>query len=81
LPYAKWQKLVECATTKQLQPKTCQKPYAKTPQKTHKNPAKILYRQKSFMISLTKNLLKTLNISKNFLILHFTNKTKNPCTN
>jgi len=44
-------------------------------QKLPKNLAKILYakiQQKSFMISLTKNLLKTLNISKNFLILHST---------
>jgi len=37
LPYANWQKLVKCATKKQLQTKTLQKPYAKTPQKTHKN--------------------------------------------
>jgi len=44
-------------------------------QKLPKNLAKILYakiQQKSFMISLTKNLQKTLNISKNFLILHST---------
>jgi hypothetical protein len=32
-----WQKLVKRATTFQLHPKTLQKPYAKTPQKTHKN--------------------------------------------
>jgi len=31
------QKLVKCATKKQLQTKICQKSYAKTPQKTHKN--------------------------------------------
>jgi len=44
-------------------------------QKLPKNPTKIWYakiQQKSFMIFLTKNLLKTLNISKNFLILHIT---------
>ena len=35
--------LIDYATTFQLHPKTCQKPYAKTPQKTHKN-----LRQKSF---------------------------------
>jgi hypothetical protein len=37
LPYANWQKLVKCATNNQLLTKTRQKPYAKTPQKTHKN--------------------------------------------
>jgi hypothetical protein len=34
LPYVNWQKIVKYATTFQLQTKTCQKPYAKTPQKT-----------------------------------------------
>jgi hypothetical protein len=29
--------LIDHVTTFQLQAKTCQKPYAKTPQKTHKN--------------------------------------------
>jgi hypothetical protein len=29
--------LIDYATTFQLQTKICQKPYAKTPQKTHKN--------------------------------------------
>jgi hypothetical protein len=62
--------LIDYATNNQLQPKTCQKPSvgiaknpAKTPQKPHKKPTKILYakiQQKSFMISLTKNLQKTL---------------------
>jgi hypothetical protein len=41
--------LIDYATTFHLQTKTRQKPYAKTPQKTHKNPAKIFYKQ-------TKNL-------------------------
>jgi len=67
----------------------CQKPAknfsAKTCQKPAKNPLKIpqpkiLYGespyQKSFMISLTKNLLKILNNNKNFLTS--SNKTKNP---
>jgi hypothetical protein len=52
-----------------------QKPPKNPMQKLPKNPTKIQQkpaRQKSFMISLTKNLLKTLNISKNFLILHST---------
>jgi hypothetical protein len=45
--------------------KTCQKPYAKTPQKTHKNPAaKNL--AKIFYENINKNLSK---YSKNFLIL------------
>ncbi len=52
-------------------PKTCQKPYAKTPQKPAKNPLKIpqpKIQQKSFMITLTnKNLLKIFNTSKNSL--------------
>jgi hypothetical protein len=58
--------LIDYATTFQLHPKTCQKPYAKTPQKTHKNPAKnpnvsgknLLHGQKllqSFNNILTKN--------------------------
>jgi hypothetical protein len=34
--------LIDYATTFQLQAKTCQKPYAKTPQKLSKNPTKIL---------------------------------------
>ena len=72
LPYENCQKLTKIATTFQLQAKTCQKPYAKTPQKTHKNLPDKKPDKKSFMISLTKNLLKTLNISKNFLILHST---------
>ena len=56
-------------------PMSCQKSVPKTlcknsPKNPQKSGAKI--QQKSFMISLTKNLLKTLNISKNFLILHST---------
>ena len=59
-----------------------QKP-AKNPPKIHgKNPLKIPHakiQQKSFMISLTKNLLKILNNSKKILISP--NKTKNPSMN
>jgi hypothetical protein len=57
LPFVYWQKLVKCATKKQLQPKTCQKPYAKTPQKTHKNPIKIWW-DKNFYIFLNINTNK-----------------------
>jgi hypothetical protein len=51
LPFVYLQKLVKCATTNQLQTKTRQKPYAKTPQKTHKNLG-----QKSF--AWTKTFVK-----------------------
>jgi hypothetical protein len=65
----------------QSQAKTCQKPYAKTPQKPRKNPAKIWYakiQQKSFMISLTKNLLKTFKYLQKLPNFTFYNQNKKP---
>jgi hypothetical protein len=59
----------------QLKTSRSQKPAKNPMQKLPKNPTKNPQKsctQKSFMIFLTKNLLKTLNISKNFLILHLT---------
>jgi hypothetical protein len=52
--------LIDYATTFQLQTKICQKPYAKTPQKTHKNllGKNLLHGQKllqTFNNILTKN--------------------------
>jgi hypothetical protein len=38
LPFVYWQKLTKNATINQLQPKTCQKPHPKTPQKSSKKP-------------------------------------------
>jgi len=80
LPYAKWQKLTKIATKKQLQPKTCQKPYAKTPQKPHKNlvgknPAKIFY---DFLNKKPAKNFKYIQKLPNFTLT--TNKTKNSCT-
>jgi hypothetical protein len=48
---------IDHVTTFQLQPKTCQKPYAKTPQKPHKNPIKIWW-DKNFYIFLNINTNK-----------------------
>jgi hypothetical protein len=80
LPFVYWQKLGKIATKKQLQPKTCQKPYAKTPQKPHKKPTKILY-AKIFYDFLNKKPAKNFkDIQKlpNFTLN--TNKTKISCT-
>jgi hypothetical protein len=73
--------IVDYATNNQLHPKTCQKPYAKTPQKPHKNlvrknPAKIFY---DFLNKKPAKNFKYIQKLPNFTLN--TNKTKNPCTN
>jgi hypothetical protein len=69
--------LIDNATTFQLQAKTCQKPYAKTPQKPHKNlvrknPAKIFY---DFLNKKPAKNFKYIQKLPNFTLN--TNKTKN----
>jgi hypothetical protein len=73
--------LIDYATTFQLHPKICQKPYAKTPQKprknlVRKNPAKIFY---DFINKKPAKNFKYIQKLPNFTFN--TNKTKIPCTN